>query len=187
MVTLPALIVPVLLAAVLVFVASSIVHMVLPYHKGDFRKLGREDDVLDALRRAGVAPGDYAAPHAGSMAGMKSPDFIEKMKKGPVIVLTVAAGRAPSMGRELTLWFGYTVLVGVFAAYVTGRALGPGAHYLEVFRFAGTVAFAGYALGLLQQSIWYMRPWGTTFKSVFDGLLYALLTAGTFGWLWPRP
>jgi hypothetical protein len=78
------------------------------------------------------------------------------------------------------------VLVSVFAAYVAGRALAPGAHYLGVFRFAGAVAFAGYSLGILQFSIWYRRNWGTTMKSVFDGLIYALLTAGTFGWLWPR-
>jgi len=25
-----------------------------------------------------------------------------------------------------------------------------------------------------------------TIKEVVDGLIYGLLTAGTFGWLWPR-
>jgi hypothetical protein len=76
--------------------------------------------------------------------------------------------------------------VTVFAAYVAGRALGPDAHYLAVFRFAGTVAFVGYSLALWQQSIWFKRAWSTTIKSTIDGLLYGLLTAGTFGWLWPR-
>jgi hypothetical protein len=55
-----------------------------------------------------------------------------------------------------------------------------------VFRLVGTAAFMGYSLALLQHSIWYKRNWGTTLKSVFDGLLYGLLTAGVFGWLWPR-
>jgi hypothetical protein len=90
------------------------------------------------------------------------------------------------MGLSLTLWFLYCIVMGVFAAYVSGRALGPGAHYLSVFRFAGCTAFAGYALALWQNSIWYKRAWTTTLKSTFDGLVYALLTAGTFGWLWPR-
>ncbi|MBW2258413.1 MAG: hypothetical protein JRI25_27990 [Deltaproteobacteria bacterium] len=76
-------------------------------------------------------------------------------------------------------------LLGIFAAYVAGRALEPGAHYLAVFRFAGCMAFVGYALALWQNSIWYKRAWSTTLKSSFDGLVYALLTAGTFGWLWP--
>jgi hypothetical protein len=69
---------------------------------------------------------------------------------------------------------------------VAGAALGPGRPYLQVFRLAGTVAFAGYSLALLQHSIWYHRKWSTTFLSMFDGLIYALLTGGTFGWLWPK-
>ncbi len=90
------------------------------------------------------------------------------------------------MGKELILWFFYTVVIGIFAAYVTGRALPAGAAYLSVFRFAGTTAFLGYAAALWQMSIWYRRPWSTTLRITVDGLIYALLTAGTFGWLWPR-
>jgi hypothetical protein len=80
----------------------------------------------------------------------------------------------------------YCILVSVFAAYLTGRAVGPGTEYLEVFRFAGTTAFAGYSLALLQNSIWWRKNWGTTLRSMLDGLIYGLLTAGVFGWLWPR-
>jgi hypothetical protein len=76
--------------------------------------------------------------------------------------------------------------VSYFAAYVTGHALESGANYLAVFRFAGTTAFLGYSLALLQESIWHKRNWGTTLKMVGDGLVYGALTAGTFGWLWPR-
>ena len=90
------------------------------------------------------------------------------------------------MTKELILWFLYAIVVGVFAAYIAGRALQPGSHYLQVFRFAGCTAFIGYSLALAQQSIWSGRNWGTTIKSMIDGLLYGLLTAGTFGWLWPR-
>jgi hypothetical protein len=75
--------------------------------------------------------------------------------------------------------------VSFFAAYIGGRALGPSADYLEVFRFTGCTAFIGYGLALLQNSIWYKRNWGATLKSVFDALVYGLLTAGAFGWLWP--
>jgi len=89
------------------------------------------------------------------------------------------------MGAQLTQWFLYSVVISFFAAYVTGRVLTAEAHYLEVFRVAGTVAFMGYAMALPQYSIWYKRNWGTTARSMFDGLVYSLLTAGTFGWLWP--
>lgn len=176
---------PILLSAVIVFVASSIIHMVLPYHRTDVGKMPAEDDVMDALRKIGIPPGDYLLPCAGSPKQRKDPDFIDKMKKGPVAFLTVMESGPPSMGKSLALWFLYCIAVGVFAAYVAGRALEPGAQYLAVFRFAGSTAFVGYALALWQNSIWYKRAWSTTFKSTFDGLVYALLTAGTFGWLWP--
>ena len=186
MVPMTSLWIPIVLSAVIVFVASSIIHMALPYHRNDARKVPKEDEMMDALRRLDLPPGDYAVPHAGSMSGMKSPEFVEKMTKGPIALMTVAPGAAPSMGKSLTLWFLYSVLVSFFAAYITGRALGAGAHYLAVFRFVGATAFMGYSFALLQNSIWYRRNWGTTLKSVFDGFVYALLTAGTFGWLWPR-
>jgi len=186
MVPITALGVPILLSAAIVFVASSIMHMVLKYHQNDLRKVPKEDEVLEALRKAGIPPGDYALPHAGSMEGMKKPEFIEKMKAGPVVLMTVSPGGPPTMGKSLLQWFLYSVIVSVFAAYVAGRALRPGAAYLDVFRFAGTTAFASYSLALLQNSIWYRRDWGTTIKSMFDGLVYGCLTAGTLGWLWPR-
>ncbi len=185
MVPLTALWLPILLSAVLVFVVSSIIHMVLPYHRSDFRKLAAEDDVMAALRKFKIPPGDYIFPCAGSMKAMGDPDFLAKYSKGPVAFMTVVPSGTPSMGTSLALWFAYSVLISLVAGYLTGRALGPEAHYLEVFRFAGTTAFAAYSLGLLQNSIWYKRNWMTTLKSVFDGLVYACVTAGTFGWLWP--
>ena len=186
MVPLMSLWIPILLSAVVVLVVSSVIHMVLSYHRSDFADLANEDDVMAALRKTGISPGDYLVPRAGSPKAMKSPEFIEKMKKGPVVFLTVMPSGAPAMGAQLAQWFAYSVVVGIFAGYIAGRALGPGAHYLAVFRFAGCSAFLGYALALWQNSIWYKRAWSATLKSTIDGLVYALLTAGIFGWLWPR-
>ena len=108
------------------------------------------------------------------------------MKSGPVLMLTVWPNGPSKMGMSMVLWFLYTAVVGLFAAYIAGRALPIGAPYLHVFRFVGATAFIGYCLALWQMSIWYRRAWGTTIKATVDGLIYALLTAGTFGWLWPR-
>ena len=185
MVPVMALWIPILLSAVLVFVASSIIHMVLGYHAGDWGKVPAEDEVMDALRGFDIQPGDYVIPCPGSSKEMSSPEFVEKMKKGPVAFMTVMPSGPPSMGKSLALWFVYCIVVGIFAAYVTGRALGPGAEYLSVFRFSCTAAFLGYAMALWQNSIWYKRAWSSTLKSTFDGLVYGLLTAGVFGWLWP--
>ena len=185
MVSIPSLWIPILLSAVIVFVASSIIHMVLRYHRTDFGKVPKEDEVMEGLRKANIPPGEYVIPCAGGMKEMKSPEYIEKTTKGPVAFMTVIENGPPAMAKSLVLWFVYSIVVSIFAAYITSRALGPGAPYLSVFRFAGCTAFIGYSLALLQNSIWYKRSWVITLKSTFDGLVYGLLTAGTFGWLWP--
>ena len=187
MVYLPQLWLPILLSAVIVFVVSSIIHMALPYHKSDYRKLPDEEKVLDALRAAGLTSGPaYHFPHCASHKEMGSPEMVEKYKKGPLGFITLLPTGPPNMLRFLGLWFDYCLIVGIFTAYLTGRTVAPGTPYLEVFRVAGTAAFMGYGLGHFVDSVWKGQTWGVTLKHMFDGLLYALLTAGTFGWLWPR-
>ena len=186
MVPLTSLWIPILVSAVFVFVVSSVIHMLLPVHKGDFRKLPKEDEALEAMGKLGIEPGDYVFPQCSSMGEMKDPKFLAKMEKGPVGMLTIMPSGPPAMGASLGLWFVYCAVVGLFAAYVAGRALPVGAHYLAVFRFAGVTAFVGYSLALWQSTIWYKRSAWTTLKSTIDGLVYALCTAGVFGWLWPR-
>ncbi|HYN10367.1 MAG TPA: hypothetical protein VES67_23470 [Vicinamibacterales bacterium] len=185
MVPLVSLWMPILVSAVFVFSASFVIHMMLTYHRGDYRKLPEEAAVQDALRRFGIPPADYMLPSPSGLKDLRSPDFVERMTKGPVIFMTVLPSGRPGMAKNLVLWFLYCVVVGVFVAYITGRALPPGSSYLDVFRFAGTTAFMGYALALWQNTIWYKRAWTTTFKSTVDGLVYGMLTAGVFGWLWP--
>jgi hypothetical protein len=177
---------PILLSSAIVFAASSAIHMVLPWHKNDYRKAQKEDEVMDALRPLAIPPGDYMVPLPSSMKEMRSPEYTEKFKKGPVLVLTVMPNGPASMVKSLVLWFLYIAVIGIFAAYVAGRALPAGAEYRQVFRFAGAAAFIGYSAALWQMSIWYGRSWVTTIKATVDGLFYALLTAAVFGWLWPR-
>jgi hypothetical protein len=187
MVGVMALWLPILVAAVFVFAASSIIHMFLPYHRTDFGKVPDEDAVMDAMRAFNIPAGDYVIPYAGGPEVMKSEEFQAKARKGPVWFMTVLpAGDPFAMGSQLAQWFVYCVIVGVFAAYIASRALAPGAAYLSVFRFAGCTAFIGYALAHMQRSIWYKQAWSTTLKNMFDGLIYGLLTAGSFAWLWPE-
>jgi hypothetical protein len=177
---------PVVVSSVFVFILSSIIHVATPWHKGEYPKVPNEDRLMEALSPLGIPPGDYMVPRPSSMKEMKSPEFLDKMKRGPVLVLTVLPNGPMTMGRNMVLWFLYSVVIGIFAAYVAGRALPAGARYLAVFRFSGVTAFLGYSLALWQMAIWYRRAWGTTIRATVDGLIYALVTAGTFGWLWPR-
>lgn len=187
MVTLSALWLPILIASVIVFAASSVIHMAPLWHRNDFPAMPREAEVLAALRPLAIPPGDYFLPHAGGMEEMRSPEFKQKVAQGPVAVMTVMpSGTLFRMGPKLAQWFVYLLVVSLFTAYVTGRSLGAGVVYLKVFQIAGATAFIGYALALCQLSIWYSRSWRLTLISAFDGLIYAALTAGTFGWLWPR-
>lgn len=185
MVSLSALWLPIVLSAVIVFVASSVMHMLLTYHRNDYTKVPDEDKVMGALRAAGLKRGLYVFPHC-TMKEMKSPEMMEKYKQGPVGHLTILPSGPPAMPKFLGLWFGYCLLVSFFVAYLTGHTVAPGTHYLAVFRVAGTAAFLAYGLGVLPNGIWKGQTCGMTTKEVVDGLIYGLLTAGTFGWLWPR-
>ncbi|RPJ56525.1 MAG: hypothetical protein EHM12_10260, partial [Dehalococcoidia bacterium] len=176
---------PILLSAIAAFVASCVIHMTLPWHKNDYRNVPKEDELMDALRPFAIPPGDYSVPRASSMKEMGSPEFVAKMKKGPVFMLTMLPSGPASMVKSLVLWFVYMVVVGIFAAYVAGRALPAGAEFRQVFRFTGTVAFIGYSLALWQMTIWYNRSWAATLRSTVDGLVYALACGAVFGWLWP--
>jgi len=185
MVPLTALWLPILLSAVIVFVASSVMHMVLPYHRNDYQPLPDEEKVLVALRTAGVKRALYVFPFC-THKEMKSPAMVERYKQGPVGTITVFPSGPPAMPKFLGLWFGYCLLLGFFVAYLTGRTLAPGTDYLMVFRVAGTAGFMAYGLGNLSNGIWKGQPWSMVLKETLDGLVYGLLTAGTFGWLWPR-
>jgi hypothetical protein len=185
MVPLASLWLPILVSAVLVFVASSIVHMVLGYHRSDYDKLPNEDAVLDALRNAGVTRGTYAFPHMSGPKEMGSPEMLDRFRKGPVGQMNVIPNGMPAMPKLLAQWFAYCVVVSVFAAYLAGRTLGPGSPHLSVLRVAGTVTLLAYASTYAIDPIWKGARWGTALKHACDGLVYALLTGGVFAWLWP--
>ena len=186
MTPLSALWLPILLSAVIVFFASFIMHMVLAYHKSDYRKLPDEDRVTDALRSAGVTRGPaYFFPYF-PFKEMKSAPAIEKMKRGPVGFVTLLPNGPPAMGKNLVQWFFYCLVISLFAAYLSRRLLAPGTAFLQVFRVIGTVAWLGYGAAHVQESIWGGRSWVVTLKHLFDSVIFALLTAGTFGWLWPK-
>lgn len=184
MVTIGSLWLPIVLSAVLVFVVSSILHMVLKYHRADYSKLPNEEGVLNALR--GAAPGYYPFPHCADPKDMGSPEMVAKYQSGPVGMVTVTPSGPPNLGKFLGLWFLYCALVSFFAAYLASRTFPVGHDYLAVFRFVGTTTFLAFGVANISDSIWKGQPWSNTLRAVADGLLYALVTAGTFGWLWPR-
>jgi hypothetical protein len=174
---------PILVSAAFVFIASSIIHMVLPIHKGDFRKMPGEDKILAEMRGQGVGPGSYMFPCAGSMKDMSSPEMVEKCRIGPVGFLVVVP--SPGMGKSLVQWFLYSILIGAFVAYIGGLALDRGAAYRAVFHLTGAAAVLAYGARPIPDSIWKGQQWSITFKFVIDGVVYGLITGAVFAWLWP--
>src|SRR6476660_6923965 len=177
---------PILLSAVAVFVASSIIHMASPWHKGDYPKVPNEEAVRSALGPLAIPLGDYMIPRPTQREEMKSAEFMEKVRMGPNLIVTVLPNGPWSMGRNLGLWFVYLVVISINAAYIASRALPPNPENAEIVRFVGATSFIGYSAALWQMSIWYRRSWSTTIKATIDGLIYALIAAGIFCWLWPR-
>ena len=175
---------PIVLSAVLVFVVSSVIHMALPVHKSDKQPVPNEARVAEALR--GLPAGQYVIPACKDMKEMASPEMLAKYQSGPVGMITLMKAGMPSIGKFLLQWFMFTLLVGAITGYVAWHSVGPATDYLRVFQLTGTVAWMAYGIGEITGSIWKGVPWYVTFKFLIDGLVYALVTAGCFGWLWPR-
>ena len=186
MVPLSALWLPILVSALIVFVASSIIHMAPLWHRNDYPAPPDQDAATAALRPLNIPPGDYMIPRAPNMAEMKKPEFQDRMNRGPNVIMTVLKPGPLAMGPTFVQWFIFIIVVSIFSAYVASRAVGPGQDYLDVFRFAGTTAFLAYSMAVWPLTIWYHRGASYAIKDTVDGLIYGLLTAGTFGWLWPR-
>jgi len=176
---------PGVVSAVAVFIVSAVVHMVLRYHRTDYRQLADEESISQAVRRVGPAPGQYFLPHVMDPSRMKDPAVRKRFEDGPVAILTVLRNGPPAMGKHLAQWFLYCLLASFVTAYVARHTLSYGTDGLEVMRITGTVAFAAYAFGYLQDSIWQGIPWASSLRGLLDAALYALTTGLVFRLLWP--
>ncbi|HEY5641405.1 MAG TPA: hypothetical protein VIS31_00890 [Woeseiaceae bacterium] len=172
---------PIIVSAVVSFIAGAVIWMAMPWHKSDWRKTGDEEAVRGALRN--TPPGMYTLPNCPDNASFNNPEMQQKFIEGPCAYITVVPSGLPTMRGKLAMMFVYNLLVAVFCAYFVSRTLSAGAEYLSVFRVAGTVAFLSYSVAYIQESIWFGRSWSLTLKTFADGLIYALLAGGIFGWL----
>jgi hypothetical protein len=185
MVSLGSLWLPILVSSVLVFIASSIIHMVLKYHNKDYKSLPNEDAVRAAIRSGNPPPAQYIIPYCSDMKDMEKPEMKQKYTEGPVVVMNVMRPGLPNMGRYLTQWFIFILFVSFFIAYIASHCLPAGSEYLRVFQIVGATGFLAYGAGTVPDSIWMGKPWAITWKGLIDALVYGSVTAGTFGWLWP--
>ena len=186
MVSLGSLWLPIVLGAVLVFVASSVVHMVLKWHNADYFKLANEDEVRAALRKGAPGPGQYVIPHCTDMKQAQSPEMQQKFGEGPVAHLFVRANGMVPIGKALGQWFALSLVVSLLCGYVAAHSLHAGAPAGNVLRIVATIAFMAYGIGAVTEGIWQGKPWRSVGKDLADALLYGFATAIPFAMLWPK-
>jgi hypothetical protein len=174
---------PILLSAITVFVVSGLFWTVIQHHNSDWRKLPDEEIARQALK--GVPPGEYTIPHAADGKARQSPEWQEKFKEGPAAMMTVLPHGSMAMGKQFIQWIVYCLIISLLVGYVAAASLPAGTEYLKVFQITATTAWLAYAGGAAAGSIWFGHGWIGTVKDIIDGLVYGLLTAGMFGWLWP--
>ena len=184
MVTIASLWLAILLSSALVWLASAVVWMLLPHHKSEYKQVANEEAARSALR--GLAPGQYNIPHVTSPDELKKPEGLAKFNDGPVGFLTILPSRVPAMGKNMATTFVFYAVVGLIVAYLSTRTLDATAEYLAVFRLTGTIAWLSYGMAVVPDAVWFGRPWASVLKTNADALLYAVLTAGVFAWLWPN-
>lgn len=186
MVTIPELWQPILVATVLTFLAGFVLHMLLPLHQRDWSKLPDEAATVEQLRRSAIPPGSYLFPCPDSPRDLNTPAFLAKMEQGPVGLLILRPGGRPQLGPSLAKMILYHLVLSIGVGYVAGRTLMPGVEYLRVFQVVGATAVLGYSCAVVPFGIWYRPGRRLTVTQIVDGIVWGLLTAGAFGWLWPR-
>jgi hypothetical protein len=185
MINLAQLWLPILLSAIGVFIASSLIHMVLRWHNGDYRKLPNEDEVRMAILNGHPTPGQYMLPHCVAKT-MGESDIKRKFAEGPIGILALKAAGAPKMGPMLLQWFIYVLLLGAVVGYLGSRTLGPDAAFVNVFRLVATVSFLAFVCGSIQNGIWMGKQWRSVALDAVDALIYGVVSGAIFGWLWPH-
>ena len=177
---------PIVVSAVAAFMLSALFWTAMPHHKKDWKTLPNEEAVHAALRVSPPAPGQYVIPFVFDPKLRDDPVRKEKVARGPNGFLTVIPSGTPAMGPMMTKSLIYNLIVSGLVAYVAWHALGTGAEYLDVFRIVGATSMMSFILASVPESIWFGRPWRAFRMQALDGVVYGLVTAGIFGWLWPR-
>jgi hypothetical protein len=177
---------PILLSAVVVFILSSLVHMVFKWHAPEYRGFSNEDAVRDAIRAGNPTPGQYVLPYCKDMKELSSEPVMAKYKEGPVGFVVLMQSGPPSMGKSFVTWFLMSIAVAATGAFIATQLFGLDPERARAAaKLIGAVTFLSYGMGTISESIWMGRPWTSSAKYLLDAALYAVGSASVFFWLWP--
>lgn len=177
---------PILLSAVVVFILSSLVHMVFKWHAPEYRGFSNEDAVRDAIRAGNPSPGQYVVPYCKDMKEMGSETMMAKYKEGPVGFVVLTPSGPPNMGKSFVTWFLMSVAVATIGAFIATQLFGLDPERARAAaKLVFAVTFLSYGMGTICESVWMGRPWSSTVKYMLDAALYAVGSGAVFYWLWP--
>jgi hypothetical protein len=162
-----------------VFVASALLWMVLPFHKGDYKPLPSQAELSGLLARQAPPAGRYMVPWCDP--GSKTPPDPNQ----PRAVLLVQYGPM-SMGKPLLTWLLHLLILETLVAYAVSIVLPRGEDGMTVFRLTSVVALLAYGGGVVPRAIWEGVPWKQIPVGLFDAVIYAAATGAIFMWLWPQ-
>ncbi len=177
---------PIIAAAVAVFIASSILHMVIKWHKADYSGLPNEDEVRAALRSSAKTPAQYMIPYCADPKDFKKPEIAQKFVDGPLALISIRKPGPPAMGPFLGQWFGLNLVVAILAGYLASKMVPAGASFLAICRPVSVVTFVAYGAGSVTDFIWMGKPFGNMVRDLVDAFIHGLVTALAFAILWPH-
>src|SRR5258705_10811262 len=146
--------IPILLSAVLVFVASSLIHMVCKWHNSEYHGFSNEDEVRAVIRKGNAAPGLFIVPYCADPKDMAKPEMVKKFEEGPIAFVNVVKAKTPSMGKPLVMWFILTLVVAAVAGYLACHTVPVGAGFRAVAPGGGLWAFLSYPCGRVSRWTW---------------------------------
>jgi hypothetical protein len=172
---------PIIVSGVALFFASFAAWMLLPHHKPEWTGVDNEDAFLQAVRNAGIGPGQYMFPYSCKPEDWKSEEFKRRQAEGPTGTIIIWKSQ-PNMGVNMALTVAFFTITNLVIAYLAGMAIQPGAEFLTVFRFVGTAGVLTYGTANILNGIWFGRK---MIADIIDGIAYGLITGLIFAALWP--
>ncbi len=182
---LTSLILPILLATAGVFFASFLSWMILQLHRHDWRKLAKEDEFMDAVRKLDIPAGNYMFPGCDKPEEAKTEEHQKKWATGPCGTVTFygPVNMGANMGRNLGLTFLYFGVVNFCLAYLATLGVARGADFMTVFRFVSTAGLMTFLAAIVPHAIWF----GSRIVGhVIESIAFAAISGAIFAAMWPK-
>jgi hypothetical protein len=176
----------ILLAGLLCWVASALIHMLVKYHNADYKELSNEEAVSSALADKSPVPALYTLPYCSDMQAMSEEPMQKNFNNGPVAMITIMPNGMPSMGKLLLQQILFFIFGALLIGYLATISIKANTEFIMVFRQVFIASFLTYGWAQIPYSIWMGQPWSNCVRYMIDALIYAAVTAGTFAFLWPN-